>query len=91
MMSFLEAVARHPWAALGVGAWALILVKIITSMVKACVALQVTRQRPPRLIPEMPPDHLSRALHDSLHAGGNDPTDDVRRGGCEQSAVARVN
>ena len=104
MMNLLEAIARFPWPALGVGVWLLLAVYMVLSTITECVALRETGQRPPRLptgprppsFPTLPPpDGPGRSLSDLLQeqsklAAGTDEPDEVR-GRFEQSPVWRVN
>jgi len=62
MNGILESIAQHPFAALGVAAWSLFLVSLVLQSITECVALKVTRQRPP--VPSIPLPGTS--LHRSL-------------------------
>jgi hypothetical protein len=48
MMRVLEAIGVHPWAAIGVGTWLLIIIGMVVSALKECVAILVTGKRAPQ-------------------------------------------
>jgi hypothetical protein len=47
-MNLIESIAAHPWIAAALGAWLLVVITLVLNALKECVAVLVTRKRPPQ-------------------------------------------